>query len=802
MADNEIKLKITIDGKEAVAALSLTDKELLNLAQSIRRVGNESRDAGDNIVHSFAQARNLIQGLEETFGILSQMFAPQLTAYQEQENALVKLNTALQQTNQLTDDNVKSLTDYAAQLQQTTIYGDEVTETVMAQLVAMGLSVEQTKQATLQAANLATVMGTDLNSAARAMADLFQGNTGMIGRYVKGLDETVIKSGDLNKIIAMLNERIGGQAEAMGSTSVGAIVKMNNAIGDLKENAGELIAKSLRPFVVVIGDLTEGLNNLSPKASGLVGVIGGLTTVFVTLRVTGLLPAIGSIELFGVALTGLKATLIKTGIGALIVALGYGLYELADAYDKFQNRVEGKKASFAGTVGAIREQLMNASEKELEWERKEAEESVEKYKQKIAMLNAQVRSAKRVLKTKDREGNEYVQEYETNESKEIKKEIERIEELKKLAEAKAKIIEELRSGVLRKRVDVYHHKASESMSEADKRMAELREAQRHAEEMMEIEGRNELEMREQKAEHLREQIELYKSYGKDVTELLNRLAEEELRIEKLKERREYKKYDLSDVEMKGVEKPEMKKPKWGDTDEYRRKSEYDEIKLWADKEREKVAIYINADMLRAKIDAEELRRKEEVAEREKEIEEEKEKAKAAMQIETLNYVAAAGNKYTAMSKAVAVFEAYLKAKEAIMTALAAFPPPFNYIAAGAVGAVAAGHVAEIIAMEPPKFEGFAEGGRLRKGEAGIIEGWDNEIIAPEKTFVEVFRNELRPQIYRMEGMRGYNGELTEEVRKLRSELVNGAIKAVAYLDDEQAKKLYIKGSGYKRKVIF
>lgn len=90
-------------------------------------------------------------------------------------------------------------------MQQTTIYGDEVTETVMSQLLAMGLSVEQTKQATLQAANLATVMGTDLNSAARAMADLFNGNVGMIGRYVKGLDETIIKSGDLNKIMVILN---------------------------------------------------------------------------------------------------------------------------------------------------------------------------------------------------------------------------------------------------------------------------------------------------------------------------------------------------------------------------------------------------------------------------------------------------------------------------------------------------------------------------------------------------------------------------------------------------------------------
>ena len=59
----------------------------------------------------------------------------------------------------------------------------------MTQLIAMGLSIEQTKQAKLQAANLATVMGTDLNSAARAMADLFNGNTGFNPRTHTACDK-------------------------------------------------------------------------------------------------------------------------------------------------------------------------------------------------------------------------------------------------------------------------------------------------------------------------------------------------------------------------------------------------------------------------------------------------------------------------------------------------------------------------------------------------------------------------------------------------------------------------------------
>jgi len=312
MANNEIKLVITIDGKQAIAEINNTDEVIKKLYTSFKYGRQEVNSLITSISQGFNNAREIIQGFKEGVDVISTAFRTHIVAYQEQEAALIKLNTALQQTGQYTESNVKALTDYAAKLQQTTIYGDEVTETVMAQLLAMGLSIEQTKQATLQAANLATVMGTDLNTAARAMADLFNGNTGMIGRYVKGLDETIIKSGDLDKIMAMLNERIGGQAEAMGITTTGAIARMNNAIGDLKENAGELLSKALGPFVNIISDIVKRLNELSPQMSGAIGLIASLTTAFITLRVTGILPAINSIELFGVALTGLKAAMIKT----------------------------------------------------------------------------------------------------------------------------------------------------------------------------------------------------------------------------------------------------------------------------------------------------------------------------------------------------------------------------------------------------------------------------------------------------------------------------------------------------------
>lgn len=51
--DNEIKLKIPIDGKEAVASITLTDEELTDLAKKFREVGNESKTVSGKIISGF-----------------------------------------------------------------------------------------------------------------------------------------------------------------------------------------------------------------------------------------------------------------------------------------------------------------------------------------------------------------------------------------------------------------------------------------------------------------------------------------------------------------------------------------------------------------------------------------------------------------------------------------------------------------------------------------------------------------------------------------------------------------------------
>lgn len=727
---NEIKLKITIDNKEAIGSLQLTDENVQELYRSFKYGKQEVNGFTTAISQGFNNARQIIQGFHEVYRTFSTLFAEQLKNYQEQEAANIQLAQALKQNGNYTEENYKSLLDYSSQLQQTTIYGDELTTTVMAQLQAMGLNVEQTKMATLQSANLAAIMGTDLNTAARGMADLFNGNIGMIGRYIKGLDETVIKSGDLNAIMMMLNERIGGQAEAIGNTSLGAMAKYNNALGDIKENVGKLISQGLEPLATALSNFLNDLNSANPELTGIVGLLGTTTAAFVTLRVTGILPAITSFKILGVTITGFKATLISTGIGAAIVALGYGLTQLAEAYNKFQNA----KANQQQTINIFKNEVIKdaagKTKAEIEQMIKDSESSIDSLNKKINDLGIEHNKKLTIQENRDKEGNVYKLEYETEVSKKIQ---ENINSEKQRIQVEKERIDALKTALteLNKQPKTPGGTSGSTNDLFEQQKKELMLSEQHKINIAEIEGKSEKEIIKMKIEYFYKMLALYEKFKKDSTELTYQTLEEEARLNKLMQKYPETKTPeqiAETIQPKGVEKVKDER-EIGDITKYQRISGEREIELWAEKEKAKVGIYKNADELRKAIDEEALRRKEEFAETEKRIEEEKEQAKIHAAIGSLNYIGQSVAEHTLLGKTAAVAQATMNTYEAATKALTA-GPILGPILAGIITALGLATVAKIMAIEPPKATAYAEGGMAIVGEKGP------EIIAPAKDYAE------------------------------------------------------------------
>ncbi len=175
----------------------------------------------------------------------------------------------------------------------------------------------------------------------------------------------------------------------------------------------------------------------------------------------------------------------------------------------------------------------------------------------------------------------------------------------------------------------------------------------------------------------------------------------------------------------------------------------------------------------------------------------------------LGQMAGLFNKQTAAYKVLAIAQVWIETYKAV-AALYAPPPvgvgpalaPFMTAAVIAMGAVNTANIAK----QDTTMKGYETGGRLPKGKAGIFEGTKNELVAPEEDFMTIANDIVTRTIDAKNYFNINSGSNSREdlraikdaLTKLNQHLDNG-IKATAYYDDYEARKIYNKGDALNRK---
>ena len=169
-------------------------------------------------------------------------------AYFEQERAIAGMEAALKATGTYTPELSRDIQELASGLQTVSVYGDEATIAATGMLQSLAkLSDDGLMQAIPLVHDLAAGMGLDLVTAASLIGKTLGSTTNALSRYGIVLDATAPASEKLIALTEQINSSFGGMAEAMGDTAAGSMVKLTNAVGDLKEAGGHLIMIALRP---------------------------------------------------------------------------------------------------------------------------------------------------------------------------------------------------------------------------------------------------------------------------------------------------------------------------------------------------------------------------------------------------------------------------------------------------------------------------------------------------------------------------------------------------------------------------
>ena len=299
--ENEIRLKFTIDGKEA----ELTLDQLGNRAAG---AGDKMRDATENsdrFVNSMTDLRNVAQGLREGFELLSGLFSKPFEEFKSQELAVARIDGLLRATGNSAKISTDNLVEMANVLSRVTNFTDDDILAAQGALLSYDkLGGTDLERIVRLSADLAAALGQDVASSAQALGKAMQDPAGGLMTLNRSLRlfteeekkavESMAEAGNVAEaqemILSRLESRISGVAEEMRNTNVGAVIQAQKEWDNLNETLGGVIAQGIEPTARGFATIAQQVNETSPALASMAGGATALTAAYVVLSATGILP--------------------------------------------------------------------------------------------------------------------------------------------------------------------------------------------------------------------------------------------------------------------------------------------------------------------------------------------------------------------------------------------------------------------------------------------------------------------------------------------------------------------------------
>ena len=202
-------------------------------------------------------------------------------AFMDDERAAKSLEVQLRNTGYQFSSPAVEL--YIANLQKTTGVLDDELRPAFQQLLTVTGSITTSQDALNTAMDVSAATGRSLTQVTTALSRAYAGNTTGLSRLGAGLDKNLLKAGNMDEIMAELNNKFSGQALARLDTYAGKMGLLAAAAADSEE----IIGKGLLDAISALGNdnSIEGLTeNMTDFATATSEVIVGLGKVAARLK--------------------------------------------------------------------------------------------------------------------------------------------------------------------------------------------------------------------------------------------------------------------------------------------------------------------------------------------------------------------------------------------------------------------------------------------------------------------------------------------------------------------------------------
>lgn len=267
MADYNISAEITADASGFESGIKKAQKASKNLSKSVSGVIQGLGKSGlvgalgavglatGGVVTVLNAVTKVAKKVAQTIDECSQ-------AYRIQYQAEVALATAVNNNPYVDGTATKRLKEFASEMQRVSDVGDEQMLPMMADLIAKGRTEEETMQIMKVALDMSAGGAMSLDTAITQLNATLNGNVGRLGQQnseLKDLTEEELKQG---KAVEILGEKYKGLSKATADSQK----QLKNAVGDLKENMGQIFEQALAPMRNFFTEVITNLNNSITKS--------------------------------------------------------------------------------------------------------------------------------------------------------------------------------------------------------------------------------------------------------------------------------------------------------------------------------------------------------------------------------------------------------------------------------------------------------------------------------------------------------------------------------------------------------
>ena len=341
---NDIVVKIGADAKQ--------------FNDEIDKIKSKTSDLEDNLSRVAKISAGIFGGLVASAGVA-------ISAFRDSEKASQELTTALENQGIEAKKTSAAYKQYASVVQDATGIDDDAVVAAQARIQTFIGQTEVTQELTNAIADLSTQTGS-LEGAAEVLGRAYQGNTRALKQYGITVDENASAQERLAQTVIQVQQRFGGQAEALAQ-GVGSAQKLKAAFSDLLEEIGARLAPvfvtittRITTFIKAVrenGPLLDFIVSIGKIAAVAAGIVGTLATAgLAILKFQQVLQIAGvAVRAFGITA---RAATLATGIGALIVVATLIYENWSFVFPAIKGVFVGAVAGITAAAGALSKILL------------------------------------------------------------------------------------------------------------------------------------------------------------------------------------------------------------------------------------------------------------------------------------------------------------------------------------------------------------------------------------------------------------------------------------------------------------